>query len=188
MKRDIFLFFIVLSLLLHALLFFCSGDPETLPPGRAAFRRTYRLSRPLSAKTDTGESPVLRDPRRGDPVISAEDGEKSPEDHTERKGGDEEGDTAAQDSFIPAEITGIDITYPYLSRRRGEEGDVIAEVLVGSDGRIIQVEIIQSSGYERLDRAVREGIEQSRARPALANGVPVQSRRLLGPFHFRLKE
>ena len=188
MKRDIFFVFIALSFLLHMLLFLCSGHPDPSPPKRSAFRRTYRLSSIRSVQNETGEELSLTDSGREDPATSGEKGAESFEGRDENESGEDKGDQDLERPFLPAEFTGIEIAYPYLSRRRGEEGDVLAEVLVGRDGRIIEVKIIQSSGYERLDRAVVEGIEKSRARPAMSGGAPVQSRRVLGPFHFRLKE
>src|SRR6185369_7576695 len=43
--------------------------------------------------------------------------------------------------------------YPPLSKRLGEQGKVVVRVLIGPDGTAHQVELRQSSGYERLDQA-----------------------------------
>lgn len=43
--------------------------------------------------------------------------------------------------------------YPSLSRRLGEQGRVTLRVLVEADGTPSQVQVAQSSGYERLDKA-----------------------------------
>ena len=139
-----------------------------MPPERSAFRRTYRLSSIRSVQKEAGENLSLSDSSREDSTVSGEKGDESFEGREENEPGEDKGGQAFEGPFLPAEFTGIEITYPYLSRRRGEEGDVLAEVLVGRDGRIIEVKIIQSSGYERLDRAVVEGIEKSRARPAMS--------------------
>ncbi|WP_019373781.1 energy transducer TonB, partial [Melaminivora alkalimesophila] len=42
--------------------------------------------------------------------------------------------------------------YPAVSRRLGEQGVVLLNVLIGTDGRPQKVEIKQSSGFDRLDR------------------------------------
>jgi TonB family protein len=188
MKRDRFLLFIVLSLLFHALLLFSLGIPETDPAAETDLRRVYHIRGALSQKKEPQRRRSLPDKNPDASNVPGKEGEESLLQYGEEGPGEKAGDENPPKSFIPAEVTGIDITYPYLSRREGEEGDVWAEVLVGSDGRLIEVKIVKSSGYERLDRAVIEGIRKSRTRPAVENGSPVRSRRILGPFRFRLKE
>jgi periplasmic protein TonB len=48
--------------------------------------------------------------------------------------------------------------YPALSRRRQEEGRVLLRVHVSPGGAASQVEIRESSGFERLDQAAREAV------------------------------
>ncbi|MEE8563635.1 MAG: TonB family protein, partial [Alphaproteobacteria bacterium] len=43
--------------------------------------------------------------------------------------------------------------YPWISRRRGEQGRVVLEVAVAADGRAKEVRVKRSSGFARLDRA-----------------------------------
>ena len=56
--------------------------------------------------------------------------------------------------------------YPSLSRRLGEHGRVILRVHVNPEGRAQQVEIRESSGYERLDRVARDTVRTWRFVPA----------------------
>lgn len=56
--------------------------------------------------------------------------------------------------------------YPSLSRRLGEQGRVLLRVFVGPDGAAAQVEIRESSGFERLDRAARDTVLRWRFVPA----------------------
>ena len=56
--------------------------------------------------------------------------------------------------------------YPGLSRRLGEHGRVLLRVLVSPDGLARQVEVRESSGYERLDRAARDTVRNWRFVPA----------------------
>lgn len=65
-----------------------------------------------------------------------------------------------------------DITYPAVSRRLGEAGLVIVAVLVDVDGLPSEVQIVQSSGYERLDRAALDGVRRARFEPYLRQGRP----------------
>lgn len=56
--------------------------------------------------------------------------------------------------------------YPPLSRKLGEFGQVTLRVFVGADGQADKVEIRESSGYERLDRAARDAVSRWRFVPA----------------------
>lgn len=56
--------------------------------------------------------------------------------------------------------------YPPLSRKLGEFGQVTLRVFVGADGQADKVEIRESSGYERLDRAARDAVARWRFVPA----------------------
>lgn len=56
--------------------------------------------------------------------------------------------------------------YPGLSRRLGEYGRVLLRVYVNPDGGAAQVEVRESSGYERLDKAARDTVQRWRFVPA----------------------
>lgn len=62
--------------------------------------------------------------------------------------------------------------YPPISRRLGEQGQVMLRVLITPDGRARQVEVRRSSGYERLDRVAQETVRDWRFVPGKRNGVP----------------
>lgn len=65
--------------------------------------------------------------------------------------------------------------YPAASIRFGEEGTVTVEVRVGTDGRVREARLLQSSGHPRLDAAALEEARRVwRLRPARADGVPVE--------------
>ncbi len=49
--------------------------------------------------------------------------------------------------------------YPPVSRRLGEQGTVILQVLVDAEGRAIEAKIVQSSGFPRLDQAAIAGVK-----------------------------
>lgn len=76
--------------------------------------------------------------------------------------------------------------YPALSRRLGEEGRVLLRVYVLADGSAGQVEIHQSSGYDRLDRAAREAVARWRFVPARQGGETVAAW-VLVPISFSLR-
>jgi periplasmic protein TonB len=51
--------------------------------------------------------------------------------------------------------------YPPTSRRLGEEGRVVVNVYVLADGRVGDVQVLTSSGYERLDAAALEHVRRN---------------------------
>lgn len=63
--------------------------------------------------------------------------------------------------------------YPYLSRRRGQEGRVVLLVHVTAGGDAAAVRLRQSSGYRLLDEAAVEAIKKWRFIPATRAGTPV---------------
>lgn len=62
--------------------------------------------------------------------------------------------------------------YPALSVRRGEQGQVVLNVLIGVDGKAQKAEIAQSSGFERLDAAALATVQRWRYVPGKRGGVP----------------
>ena len=52
--------------------------------------------------------------------------------------------------------------YPALSVRRGEQGQVVLNVLIGIDGKAQKAEIVKSSGFERLDAAALATVQRWR--------------------------
>jgi len=65
--------------------------------------------------------------------------------------------------------------YPPVSRRLGEQGSVILQVLVSVGGRVLDAKVVQSSGSERLDQAAVAGVKEDyRFTPATLDGKPQQ--------------
>jgi len=62
--------------------------------------------------------------------------------------------------------------YPLLSRRLGEQGQVIVRVLIATDGTAQRAELRQSSGSERLDQAALSTVLKWRYVPGRRGGVP----------------
>ncbi len=65
--------------------------------------------------------------------------------------------------------------YPSASRRLEEEGTVSLRFLVGVDGKVLQSEVVKSSGFKRLDEAARAGLSRCAFKPATVNGKPEQA-------------
>ena len=62
--------------------------------------------------------------------------------------------------------------YPALSVRRGEQGQVVLNVLIGVDGKAQKAEIAKTSGFERLDAAALATVQRWRYVPGKRGGVP----------------
>jgi periplasmic protein TonB len=63
--------------------------------------------------------------------------------------------------------------YPPVSRRLGEQGTAVIEVLVGVDGRVLDAKLLQSSGFDRLDQAALAGARANyRFIPGTVDGKP----------------
>jgi len=76
--------------------------------------------------------------------------------------------------------------YPPLAREKGYEGTVYLRALIERDGRVGNLSIDRSSGYEILDRAAVDSVREWAFLPAQKDGKPVASWVLL-PVKFVLK-
>jgi len=63
--------------------------------------------------------------------------------------------------------------YPQEARERGYEGEVVLKVEVLISGRVGQIEIKKSSGYEVLDRSALTTVKQWRFIPAKKDETPI---------------
>ena len=75
--------------------------------------------------------------------------------------------------------------YPPLSRRMGEEGRVLIKVLVAIDGSASEVQLENSSGSDRLDKAALNAVKRWQFIPAKKNNQPL-SAYVLVPIKFSL--
>ncbi len=65
--------------------------------------------------------------------------------------------------------------YPPAAIRGNEEGALNLSILVGTDGRVRDVKVAESSGSSRLDQAaMNEARSHWRLRPAMRDGVPFE--------------
>jgi protein TonB len=63
--------------------------------------------------------------------------------------------------------------YPFVARRRGQEGQVLLNVEVLPNGTAARVEIARSSGFRSLDEAARHAVARWRFLPAQQGGAAV---------------
>lgn len=67
-------------------------------------------------------------------------------------------------------------TYPAAALRDGVTGTVLLDLLVGTDGRVLKVRIVRSSGHRVLDEAATDEVLRAwRFRPAVRNNRTVQA-------------
>lgn len=77
--------------------------------------------------------------------------------------------------------------YPRMSKRLGEQGKVVLKVLIGADGAAQKVELVTSSGFERLDKSALDAAMRWRYVPGKRGGVAETMWYLL-PMTFNLKK
>lgn len=88
--------------------------------------------------------------------------------------------------YDAAYLNNPEVAYPPLSKRMREEGRVMLRVFVSADGRAEKVEISQSSGSPRLDRAASSSVSRWRFVPARQGEQNVASW-VLVPVIFKLE-
>lgn len=77
--------------------------------------------------------------------------------------------------------------YPRNAQRLGLTGTVMLQVLVGVDGRPLDVSVVQSSGHRELDEAARaQVLKRWSFRPATRDGVAIQAIGMV-PVQFSLQ-
>jgi periplasmic protein TonB len=77
-------------------------------------------------------------------------------------------------------------SYPQISRRLGEQGQVLLEVLVLSDGTVGDLRVKTSSRHPRLDSAALDAVRHWRFQPARRGSTPIDYWYLL-PIDFFLQ-
>lgn len=72
---------------------------------------------------------------------------------------------------LPEAVTKVAPVYPDDARRRGVDGTVMVQALVGTDGRVKDTKIVKS--IPELDAAAIAAVRQWIFKPALSKGAPV---------------
>jgi protein TonB len=76
--------------------------------------------------------------------------------------------------------------YPAVARRRGFQGNVVLEVLVGPAGNVIELHVLSSSGYSILDRAAKSSVKNWTFEPGMRGQEKVEMW-VRVPLRFELK-
>lgn len=104
--------------------------------------------------------------------------------NAEEQDGSSEKDKGAVSQAQPT--TACAPIYPRISRRRGEEGVVVLSVDVSASGHGSNIQIVQSSGHSRLDKAAVNALEKAQFTSAVRFGQPCDST-LTQTFNFQLR-
>lgn len=73
----------------------------------------------------------------------------------------------------PADIEQPD--YPSMEIRKGEEGWVVVNYMVDTDGKVFEPTVVSSTGSKRFEREALSALKKSKFTPATLNGEPVES-------------
>lgn len=77
--------------------------------------------------------------------------------------------------------------YPTLSRRNGESGSVLVQLVIDAQGRIENALLHSGSGHPRLDQAALQAARDSRCRPYIQHGQAIPASAYV-PFRFTLDD
>lgn len=88
---------------------------------------------------------------------------------------------------LPVKIYAPSPGYPLKARESDWEGVTVLKVLIKTNGKVGEVIILESSGYQILDQAAVKTIKKWRYRPALKNGTAVP-RQIRVRIKFQLEE
>ncbi|MES1196742.1 MAG: energy transducer TonB, partial [Steroidobacter sp.] len=98
---------------------------------------------------------------------------------------------ASQPEIIPASavqyLEPTVLEYPRASRRLGESGHVMVRVYINEAGLPGEMQVTQSSGYNRLDAAALAAVKLTRFKPYTENGNAVAGWAFI-PLNFDLEK
>ena len=189
-KHSDFVCAFVLALLIHGALGYCAGSvffsrrtlmEPVFKAGLSSVELTLLspVSESVEIKVETSD---IEEPIEQAPLIEVQEIEPEPvpeeviDADVQEKGVENEPVSSAQ----------IRPQYPYGSRIRGEEGVVILSATLNGSGNPTDVKVVNSSGYQSLDRAAVKAMKK--AVFLFADGSPVSGEDVEYTFRFQLKE
>jgi protein TonB len=92
----------------------------------------------------------------------------------------EQGPPVAADPITPPDASAATLgnpspRYPAEARRKRQEGVVRLRVVITLEGRVKEISVARSSGFESLDEAALETVRKWRFRPGQQGGKPVEA-------------
>lgn len=97
----------------------------------------------------------------------------------------------AIDANVPVELQTVDYLqrveprYPPMAKRAHAQGTVFLRVIIGPDGRPVEVRVERSSGHEVLDTAARTAVLKWLFRPYQENGI-ARAASVIVPIEFSI--
>ena len=70
-------------------------------------------------------------------------------------------------------LNGSAPSYPMSSRRKREQGMVVLRLVISADGRVTDISVSRSSGFDALDEAAVAAVRKWRWSPTVRDGRPV---------------
>lgn len=162
-----------------------AGDYElkVLKPGFAAYRAPQFVLEPgrevsLTVKLEVGS---IRDNvdvefvYRGQPYASDAQGETKASPSAETAAGEKPVRIRIGGNVEAAKVlTKVQPIYPESAKTAGVQGTVVLHAVVGIDGKLLSLQVLNSQIYPDLARAAVEAVSQWRYQPTLLNGRPVE--------------
>jgi protein TonB len=172
-------------------------EPAPVPPEPKAQPEPVAVPTPAAEPTPPTPSPIAAQPapapQQAPSLPSAaapapvEDATPGPEEAAAVNSVDANADTSRHGVTAPASAVGLtQPVYPLYSRRHGEEGTVVMEVEILATDEHGRIEVVQSSGYSRLDRAAVDALNEAKYVAARRAGVPITTTKRFA-FTFRLE-
>ena len=128
-----------------------------------------------STKPTHVEAPVVSKPKMEQPQLNVDSPQPEPEidipvDTTTTP------DTSTAISDANLQVTRrIEPVYPAQSRRAGEQGTAVFNVLVDENGHPLQINIAKSSGFDKLDQSALQAIHRWMFNPAVRGSQKVSA-------------
>jgi TonB family protein len=97
------------------------------------------------------------------------------------------GKVSGQVSQMPSYYLNPPPSYPMEARIRKEEGVVMLQARVDSQGKVSALTLVQSSGFSDLDQSALETVKVWQFKPARTAGIPVETSVNI-PIRFYLKD
>jgi TonB family protein len=79
------------------------------------------------------------------------------------------------------------LNYPEMAKIRGLQGTVEIEILISSDGELITVVVMKTSGHQTLDQAALNSTKKIRTFEKFGNNIPAKQWRFKLPVAFILE-
>lgn len=173
--------------------------PQTQPPAKEPLQKAQTNLPPLKAKTEPVKP--LPTPEQIADINTAEKALPPPVKSTATATAQTPTDPTRQQS-VPAELpkevsparvdaryasTNPRPQYPSMARRLGQEGTVVLEVIVSTEGLAKSVRVQESSGHELLDQAALQAISRWKFVPAKRGEVPIEQK-LSTRWTYKLEE